>query len=127
MTSWEIKMALHAAAGVWVVDPGTEHDIEAALRRAEAVIAEVAAGSGDITIHPVPVDELDTFGALSAWTMWQTAGRDGLIDSTFYRLDIQPVEMAHVSRFTASGGTAPPSSASHSCFGLPLRRPPQQR
>lgn len=126
MTLWEIKIALHVACGVWVVDSSVEQDIEAALRREDAIIAEVTV-SGEITIHTLSRDDIVAFPSLGGWAEFACSGREGLIDSTFCRLDFEPVEIARVSRFTASGGTAPPPSASHSGFGLPLRRPPQQR
>lgn len=125
---FEIKRALQSASGVWVVDFSIEQDIDAALRRDDAIIAEVMV-SGEITIHTLSRDDIAKFPSLGAWAEFTCSGREGLIDSAFYRLDLPNVgpEEFRISKFVTSGGSAPPLPPPPSCFGLPLRRPPPQR
>lgn len=98
MTLWEIKTALHSASGIWIVDHGTEQDIEAALRRSEIVIAEVETISGNIVVHSLLPGDFELFRTLAAWAAWTCAGRDTRFDSMFYRLDVDPVKYVREQR-----------------------------
>lgn len=100
MKLYDLKHNLHAAAnGLWVEElTRAEDDIKEALARGDAIIVEVAGVTDAITVHALPADDLAGFGSLAAWTAWQTSGREGDLDSIFYRVDIEPIEAAREFR-----------------------------
>lgn len=94
MRLYDLKHNLHSATGgIWIDEVTREEDaIKEALGRGDAVIVEVASGTEAVTVHALPPDDLDRFGTLSAWSAFQCSGRDTPFDSTFFRVDVEPVE-----------------------------------
>ncbi len=89
-----LKFDLAEVSGVLLAELSYDHEISLALERGDAVIVEVAVGTKVVTIHSLPVEDLGTFASLAAWAAFECSGRDVAFDSTFYRIDLEPVESA---------------------------------
>lgn len=95
-----------AAGGLWIEELTREEDeIKEALARGDAVIIEVAATTEAVTVHSLPVEDLERFGSLSAWSAFECSGRETPFDSMFFRVDVEPVEQ---SREYLQTGVTPP-------------------
>jgi hypothetical protein len=99
-----------AAGGLWIDEFTLEEDaIKEALARGDAVVIEVDAGTEATTIHTLPVEDMERFGSLAAWSAWTCSGREAAFDSVFYRVDREPVETSRES--LREGVTSQPNLA----------------